>query len=57
MVRTRDGKAMVKVDDDGNVLGFQLLGVSKRGRKGRKPLSVTLTPETDADAGELAPYP
>ena len=23
MVRTRDGKAMVKVDDDGNVLGFQ----------------------------------
>lgn len=54
MVRTRDGKAMVKVDDDGNVLGFQLLGVSKRG-KGRKPLSVTLTPETDSDAGEFAP--
>ena len=55
MVRTRDGKAMVKVDADGNVLGFQLLGVSKRGGKWRKPLSVTLTPETDADAGELAP--
>ena len=54
MVRTRDGKAMVKVDDDGNVLGFQLLGVSKRGN-GHKPLSVTLTPETDADAGEFAP--
>ncbi len=54
MVRTRDGKAMVKVDDDGNVLGFQLLGVSKRG-KGRTPLSVTLTPETDSDVSEFAP--
>ena len=52
MVRTRDGKAMVKVDDDGNVLGFQLLGVSKRGKE-RKPLSVTLTPETDSDADEF----
>ena len=49
MVRTQDGKAMVKIDDDGNVIGFQLTGVSKRG-KSASPLSVKLTP-----AGETPP--
>lgn len=43
MVRTQDGKAMVKVDAKGNIIGFQLNGVSKRG-KGASPLSVKLTP-------------
>ena len=43
MVRTQDGKAMVKVDADGNVIGFQLTGMSKRG-KDASPLSVKLTP-------------
>ena len=51
MFRTQDGKAMVKVDADGNVIGFQLTGVSKRG-KGASPLSVNLTP-----AGEASPPP
>lgn len=49
MVPTQDGKAMVKIDDDGNVIGFQLTGVSKRG-KGASPLSVKLTP-----ANEVSP--
>ena len=49
MVRTQDGKAMVKVDADGNVIGFQLTGVSKRG-KAASPLSIKLTP-----AGEVSP--
>ena len=51
MIRTQDGKAMVKVDADGNVIGFQLTGVSKRG-KDASPLSVKLTP-----AGEASPPP
>lgn len=28
-VETKDGRAYVKVDDDGNVLGFQILALSK----------------------------
>ena len=51
MVRTQDGKAMVKVDADGNVIGFQLTGVSKR-EKDASPLNVKLTP-----AGEASPPP
>lgn len=48
MVHTRDGKAMVKVDDDGNILGFQIFGVSKRGEK-QKPFGFSLVPEVTAD--------
>ena len=51
MVRTQDGKAMIKVDAAGNIIGFQLTGVSKRG-KGASPLIVNLTP-----AGEATPPP
>ena len=51
MVRTQDGKAMVKVNADGNIIGFQLTGVSKQG-KGANPISVKLTP-----AGEASPLP
>ena len=45
MVHTQDGKAMVKVSDDGEVLGFQIFGVSKRGKK-QKPFGFSLVPET-----------
>ena len=48
MVHTRDGKAMVKVDDDGNILGFQIFGVSKRG-KNQKPFGFSLIPEATVD--------
>ena len=48
MVRTQDGKALVKVDDDGNVLGFQIFGVSKRGKK-QNPFGFSLVPEATAD--------
>ena len=48
MVRTQDGKALVKVDDDGNVLGFQIFGVSKRGEK-QNPFGFSLVPEATAD--------
>lgn len=48
MVHTRDGKAMVKVDDDGNILGFQIFGVSKRS-KNQKPFGFSLIPEATAD--------
>ena len=47
MVRTQGGKAMVKVDADRNVIGFQLTRGSKRG-KGASPLSVKLTPADEA---------
>ena len=48
MVHTQDGKAMVKVDDNGNVLGFQIFGVSKRGKK-QNPFGFSLVPEATAD--------
>ena len=48
MVHTRDGKAMVKVDDDDNILGFQIFGVSKRG-KNQNPFGFSLIPEATAD--------
>ena len=44
MVPTKDGKSTVKVDDDGNILGFQMLGVSKRAKQ--KPFSFSLKPES-----------
>ena len=40
-----DGKSTVKVDADGNVLGFQIFGVSKRAR--RKPFGFELTPQSE----------
>ena len=48
MVHTQDGKAMVKVDDAGNVLGFQIFGVSKQGRR-QKPFGFELVPETGVE--------
>ena len=43
MVPTKDGKSTVKVDDQGNVLGFQILGVSKRAMQ--KPFNFDLVPK------------
>ncbi len=43
MVPTKDGKSTVKVDDDGNILGFQIIGVSKRAKQ--KPFNFGLEPE------------
>ena len=48
MVHTQDGKAMVKVSDDGEVLGFQIFGVSKRGKK-QKPFGFSLVPELTSE--------
>ena len=48
MVPTEDGKAMVKVSDDGEVLGFQIFGVSKRGER-QKPFGFSLVPETTVE--------
>ena len=45
MLPTRDGKSTVKVDADGNVLGFHIFGVSKRAK--RKPFGFELTPQSD----------
>lgn len=42
MLPTRDGKSVVKVDADGNVLGFQIFGASKRAK--RKPFGFELAP-------------
>lgn len=44
MLPTRDGKSIVKVDADGNVLGFQIFGVSKRAM--RKPFGFELAPQS-----------
>ncbi len=43
MVPTKDGKSTVKVDEQGNVLGFQIFGVSKRAEQ--KPFSFELSPD------------
>lgn len=43
MLPTRDGKSIVKVDADGNVLGFQIFGVSKRAE--REPFGFELAPQ------------
>jgi len=45
MVPTKDGKSTVKVDDEGNILGFQILGVSKRAKQ--KPFRFELEPEDE----------
>ena len=45
MVPTKDGKSTVKVDDEGNILGFQILGVSKRAKQ--RPFNFSLEPEGD----------
>ena len=50
MVHTQDGKAMVKVDDEGKVLGFQIFGVSKKGKR-QKPFGFALVPETGVGVG------
>ncbi|MCI0440572.1 MAG: DUF2283 domain-containing protein [Chloroflexi bacterium] len=42
MRKTADGKAMVKLDEDGNVVGFHTLGVSKTAKK--KPFEIELRP-------------
>ena len=44
MVPTKDGKSTVKVDDEGNILGFEILGVSERAKQ--KPFEFSLEPET-----------
>ena len=49
MVHTQDSKAMVKVSDNGEVLGFQIFGVSKRGKK-QKPFGFSLVPELTSEA-------
>ena len=48
MVPTKDGKSTVKVDDQGNILGFQILGVSKRAMQ--KPFNFDLVPEAEPEA-------
>jgi len=47
MVQTKDGKSSVKVDDEGNILGFYIFGVSKRAMQ--KPFSFDLVPETEPE--------
>ena len=47
MVRTKDGKSTVKVDERGNVLGFYIFGVSKRAMQ--KPLDIELAPDTESE--------
>ena len=47
MVPTKDGKSTVKVDDEGNILGFQILGVSKRAKQ--KPFNFSLEPKAEPD--------
>ena len=45
-VETKDGRADIKLDDDGNVLGFQIQAVSKITR----PLDVTFEYDPDEEA-------
>ena len=47
MVTTKDGKSTVKVDDEGNILGFQILGVSERAKQ--KPFNFSLEPRTEPE--------
>ena len=48
MLPKRDGKSIVKVDADGNVLGFQIFGVSKRAK--REPFGFELAPQRQPTA-------
>lgn len=54
MYRTKDGRAMVKIDDHGNVLGFHILDVTKTAKQ--KPFRFELEPvlEHRARKGESA---
>ena len=47
MITTKDGKSTVKVDDEGNILGFQILGVSERAKQ--KPFNFSLEPRTEPE--------
>ena len=47
MVPTKDGKSTVKVDDQGNILGFYIFGVSKRAM--HSPINIELVPETESE--------
>ena len=49
-IETEDGQAMIKVDDDGNVLAFHIVGVSKM----TKPASVVLKPSPEEEAAGAA---
>ena len=48
MVHTKDGKAMVKVGEQGEVLGFHILGVSKKSKQA--PFRFELVPEVEENA-------
>ena len=54
MVLTRDGKSTVKVDDQGNILGFQIFGVSKRAKQ--KPFSFDLVPDLFSEVAGHTPH-
>ncbi len=50
MVPTKDGRAMVKIDDEGNILGFHVLGVTKT--TNQKPFRIDLVPAELAESVE-----
>ena len=45
MFPTKDGKSTVKVDEQGNILGFHIFGISKRARQ--KLFSFELVPQVE----------
>ncbi len=47
MVPTKDGKSTIKVDEQGNILGFYIFGVSKRAMQ--KPFNFDLVPEIESE--------
>ena len=51
MIPTKDGKSTIKVDEQGNVLGFHIFGVSKRAKQ--NPFSFDLVPEGEPEAQML----
>ena len=53
MVSTKDGKSTVQVDDQGNILGFYIFGVSKRAIQ--KPINIELVPGLVSEA--VSPMP
>ncbi|MCH8109100.1 MAG: DUF2283 domain-containing protein [Chloroflexi bacterium] len=50
MVPTKDGRATVKIDDEGNILGFHILGVTKT--TNQKPFRFDLVPAELAESVE-----
>ncbi|MFQ6029524.1 MAG: DUF2283 domain-containing protein [Dehalococcoidia bacterium] len=44
-VKSKDGRTWVKLDDEGNILGFQIQGISKI----KKPLNVSIEPEPEEE--------